>query len=176
METKICPHCGKEIQKEAILCKFCHSLLVEQGEDEGDAPANGDTIIFKKAEPSRNDSYEPDEYDDIEEPDEEELERQREKARRVAAARRRAEEEDDEYDYDDEDDDEEDDDDKKRLYIMVLVIAVGIIVVAIVCLAVATKLFGGNSDSDKITVKNTTLAPAVSKDESADSANTDDDD
>ena len=75
METKVCPHCGKEIQKEAILCKYCHSLLVEQNEDEDDAPAGGDTIIFKKADPIKNDDY--NEVDEYPEADEEELERER---------------------------------------------------------------------------------------------------
>ena len=170
METKVCPHCGKEIQKEAILCKYCPSLLVEQSDDEEDTPANGDTIIFKKAEkPEHEEPAERVRLDDYDDEEEEEFER---KERRAPASRRRVDDDDDdEYEYDDDDDDD-DDDDKKRLYIMVLVIAVGIIVVAIVCLAVATKLFGNNDDSGKITVKNTAPAIATSE-EPADSANTD---
>ena len=30
MKTKNCPFCGKEISDEAIICKFCHRLLIDE--------------------------------------------------------------------------------------------------------------------------------------------------
>ena len=60
MKTKNCPFCGKEISDEAIICKFCHRLLIdENGNDilpEGEAAAPAEdtavtedkTIVYKK--------------------------------------------------------------------------------------------------------------------------------
>lgn len=60
LKTKNCPFCGKEISDEAIICKFCHRLLIdENGNDilpEGEEPAAAEetavtedkTIVYKK--------------------------------------------------------------------------------------------------------------------------------
>lgn len=62
MSTKSCPFCGKEISDEAIICKFCHRLLIdENGKDIGaedayaDAPAAEEdkTIVYSKDELQR---------------------------------------------------------------------------------------------------------------------------
>ncbi len=65
MSTKTCPFCGKEISNEAIICKFCHRLLIdENGKDIGaedayapsPAPAADDeekTIVYSKEELKR---------------------------------------------------------------------------------------------------------------------------
>ncbi|MBR1382424.1 MAG: zinc-ribbon domain-containing protein, partial [Ruminococcus sp.] len=91
MEMKTCPHCGKEIQKEAILCKYCHSLLVEQNDaNDDDSPANGDTIIFRKTDIAKDDDYvQSGEYEDDEELDTDTRQTQRTYRRR-----------DDDEDYD----------------------------------------------------------------------------
>ncbi len=60
MKTKNCPFCGKEISDEAIICKFCHRLLIDENgndilpEGESAAPAvetavtEDKTIVYKK--------------------------------------------------------------------------------------------------------------------------------
>lgn len=57
MSTKLCPFCGKEISHEAIICKFCHRLLIdENGKDiapAGSAENDVDeekTIVYSKDE------------------------------------------------------------------------------------------------------------------------------
>lgn len=60
MSMKTCPFCSKEISNEAIICKFCHRLLIdENGKDIGDekdntpVPAAADedkTIVYSKDE------------------------------------------------------------------------------------------------------------------------------
>lgn len=58
MKTRTCPFCGKEISEEAILCKFCHNLLIdENGKDiepqyeEPEQPAEEEnTIVYSKEE------------------------------------------------------------------------------------------------------------------------------
>ncbi|MGN0633830.1 MAG: hypothetical protein ACI4JW_08165, partial [Oscillospiraceae bacterium] len=30
LKTRACPFCGKEISDEAIICKFCHKLLIDE--------------------------------------------------------------------------------------------------------------------------------------------------
>ena len=58
LKTRTCPFCGKEISEEAILCKFCHNLLIdENGKDiepqyeEPEQPAEEEnTIVYSKEE------------------------------------------------------------------------------------------------------------------------------
>jgi hypothetical protein len=58
LKTRACPFCGKEISDEAILCKFCHNLLIdENGKDvEPQVPQtesaedNEKTIVYSKDE------------------------------------------------------------------------------------------------------------------------------
>lgn len=60
MKTRTCPFCGKEISEEAILCKFCHNLLIDENgkdiepqyeEPEQEQPAEEEnTIVYSKEE------------------------------------------------------------------------------------------------------------------------------
>ena len=75
MKTRTCPFCGKEISEEAILCKFCHNLLIdENGKDiepqyeEPEQPAEEEnTIVYSKEElkkameQAKTESADPDE-------------------------------------------------------------------------------------------------------------------
>ena len=50
MKNKICPFCGKELSDEAILCKYCHNLLLDEA-DAAEAAADAElyddrTIVF----------------------------------------------------------------------------------------------------------------------------------
>lgn len=83
MSTKSCPFCGKEISDEAIICKFCHRLLIdENGKDilpeaEDTAPAaeaaapsadpEDQTRIFSKEELRKAMNPQPDEEEYYEE-------------------------------------------------------------------------------------------------------------
>ena len=60
LKTRTCPFCGKEISEEAILCKFCHNLLIDENgkdiepqyeEPEQEQPAEEEnTIVYSKEE------------------------------------------------------------------------------------------------------------------------------
>ena len=62
MSTKSCPFCGKEISDEAIICKFCHRLLIdENGKDIGNeeevpeavTDTEDKTIVYSKSDLKR---------------------------------------------------------------------------------------------------------------------------
>ena len=52
MKTKTCPYCGKELSGEAVLCKFCHNLLIdEDGKMTSESGVGDETKVFKKPDP-----------------------------------------------------------------------------------------------------------------------------
>lgn len=190
MSTKSCPFCNKEISDEAIICKFCHRLLIdENGKDilpgeENAAPAaaaaataavedpEDKTRVFSKDELRRAASNpspkaEQEEYDET--PVEEYYEEE-------------------EY-YDDADGapapltDEEfyqefgfrrgasgsasDEYDPKRTFIITAFITVGIVLVIVGAIFVGSKLFGMNDDKETSS-KLTASTPAKDGSEKAD--------
>lgn len=57
MNTKLCPFCGEEISHEAIICKFCHRLLIDENYEEITSPAAAEsepaeekTMVYSKDE------------------------------------------------------------------------------------------------------------------------------
>ena len=49
MKTKTCPYCGKELSGEAVLCKFCHNLLIdEDGNMTSEGGVGDETKVFTK--------------------------------------------------------------------------------------------------------------------------------
>ncbi|MCR5020871.1 hypothetical protein [Ruminococcus sp.] len=159
MKTKTCPYCGKELSGEAVLCKFCHNLLIdEDGKMTSEGGVDDETKVFKKPdddmtkrfvlpENARNDGGSgkngkaviadsdaedvfPDDFDDYG---------------------------DDGYDddnygdrYNDDNygDDSEEDAARKRLFVITAVITIGILIIVIAAIFVGMRLFGKKGSSD----------------------------
>lgn len=55
LKTRVCPFCGEEISEEAILCKYCHNLLIDengkdiepQTADENEPEIAADSEVFE---------------------------------------------------------------------------------------------------------------------------------
>lgn len=68
LSTKNCPFCGKEISDEAIICKFCHRLLIDENgkdiePDDADI-VNEEEEITEEPETEAAGGYEEDQEDD----------------------------------------------------------------------------------------------------------------
>lgn len=142
MSMKQCPYCGKDIPSEAVLCKFCHNLLIDEAGNMEDA-SDDRTRVFKKQEIEDEEGKTrrfkvPDNY--IEDGDD------------YAPRPRRQQPQFRNEDYDDYDDFEEyydeNEDSRKKMFIFVAFITVGLLIVVIAAVIVAMKLFGGGSNNN----------------------------
>ncbi|MBR1863610.1 MAG: hypothetical protein IJ806_05950 [Ruminococcus sp.] len=171
MKNKVCPYCGKELSPEAVLCKYCHNLLIDDDEDLDDktkvfskqdiedadktkpfkVPDSKNAMPKKKAEPvineapAANDAYQGGAADEGYDGD-------------------GYDGYDDYDDYGDEyeDDDlyyDEDEESKKRMFIIIAVITVAVLVVIIGAIVVGMHLFGSGSG----TKNNNSKAPAQTR-------------
>ena len=147
MKKKICPYCGKELSGEAVLCKYCHNLLIDEDgrmtETEDNALDDDRTKVFSKPEDDRTKRFVlPDNGEE-----------------KGVIADAGADDVfsgsgfDDYDDYDDDDDDEAYDDyeenaARKRLFIITAVITVGILIVVIAAILMGMKLFGKKGQND----------------------------
>lgn len=198
LKTKNCPFCGKEISDEAIICKFCHRLLIDEngndikpGTDEekpqhSPEPEEDKTIIYNKEElqkalgknaAARNSDPEPepeyiDDADEIE-PEDEDME----DAPVIDDDIEDEEEEtsaqnDEEYNksfvYTEED--AANDYDPKRTFMITAIITIGILLIIIVAVLVGYKLFGLGGDGDSSSEPVSSTAPAATTASLADGA------
>ena len=145
MKTKTCPYCGKDLSGEAVLCKYCHNLLIdEDGNMTAEAGLDDDkTRVFKK----------PDDDDMTKRfvlPDTGSDDRGRGKKSGVIADARAddvfAGDDFDDYqedDFDDSYDDYDDENDaKKRLFIITAVITIGVLVIVIAAILIGMRIVG----------------------------------
>lgn len=138
MSMKQCPYCGKELPSEAVLCKYCHNLLIDEAGNMEDA-SDDRTRVFNKQEmedaEGRTRMFKvPDSVIDND---------------MYAPPPKRAYRDDDYDDYDDFDEyEDENEDSRKKMFIFVAFITVGILIVVIATVIVAMKLFGGSTSND----------------------------
>lgn len=183
MKIKNCPFCGKEISDEAIICKFCHRLLIDENGNDIQPEAEASVEVQEQTAAPEPVS-EPEEK--FTEDDDKTIVYSKDELKKALAASAPAEEdpepeeeydkppmqtENDAYIYNEsyDDDYEEDDEtfaadnsegyDPKRTFIITAIITGGILIVVIAAVCVGYKLFGFGDDESSSTVK---APPAVS--------------
>ena len=160
MKTKTCPYCGKELSGEAVLCKFCHNLLIdEDGKMTSEGGLDDETKVFKK-------------------PDDDMTKRfvLPENAKNDGGSRRRdnsviadAGAEDyfpdtdfDDYEDDSYDDEYEEDAARKRLFIITAVITIGVLIIVIAAILIGMRLFGKKGSNDNANTSGGAVPAATS--------------
>lgn len=149
MKMKTCPYCGKELSGEAVLCKFCHNLLIDESgnvEDNG-SEDDGRTKVFKKAGVPDGDGMTkrfvmPDTKQGG----------QRRTSSVIADSRAEDVFPDDGYDddYDDDGyDDFEEEAARKRLFTITAIITVIVLAVVIAAIVLGMQAFGKKSANDQ---------------------------